>query len=363
MRKSILIGLSIITVAGILLAAFALGFGDTRTKVNAFKSAEIEKNTSGSSAIIEPKNESKTNSQFRSIELSEKGAIQYAQSNVSFRIIEPLYILAGYNFESVEGKKFRGVATDIDMASFSYKNGDEQLTIKETIVLKTENTTKSSTLPKDTREIVDINGIEGHYSEENGIKFLGWKIENLSLSISSWKNEGQNQTSSSLGKEEMINLAKYVRGKTPEEAIAEAQTKVSFKIFQPSYIPEGYRMNTAQTSGTKFRGVSSELEQASLFYIKGDEFFTKNEYLNLKELLTIKDDTDVSESTSNITWKYVDINGVQGRFLEEPNGVKSLNWKMSNLSLTISSYAYNESSFTGTSLSMEEMIKMARYIK
>jgi uncharacterized membrane protein len=127
MRKSILIGLSIITVAGILLAAFALGFGDTRTKVNAFKSAETEKNTSGSSAIIEPKNESKTNSQFRSIEFSEKGAIQYAQSNVSFRIIEPLYILAGYNFESAEGKKFTGVANDIDMASFSYKNGDEQL--------------------------------------------------------------------------------------------------------------------------------------------------------------------------------------------------------------------------------------------
>jgi uncharacterized membrane protein len=127
MRKSILIGLSIITVAGILFAAFALGFGDTWTKVNAFKSAETEKNTTGSSAFIEPKNESKTNSQFRSIELSEKGAIQYAQSNVSFRIIEPLYILAGYNFESAEGKKFTGVATDIDMASFSYKNGDEQL--------------------------------------------------------------------------------------------------------------------------------------------------------------------------------------------------------------------------------------------
>jgi len=221
MRKSILIGLSIITVAGILFAAFAFGFGDTRTKVNAFKSAETEKNTSGSSAFIEPKNDVKTNFQFRTIELSEKGAIQQAQSNVSFKIIEPLYIPAGYNFESVGGKKFRGVATDIDMASFSYKKGDEQLTIKETIVVKIENTTKSSTLPEDIREIIDINGIEGRYSEENGIKFLGWKIGNMSLSVTSWKNEGQNQTSSSLGKEEMINLAKYVREKTPEEGIAE----------------------------------------------------------------------------------------------------------------------------------------------
>lgn len=363
MRKSILIGLSIITVAGILLAAFALGFGDTKTRFNAFSSAEADKNTSNTIAIIEPNNETQKIISFRVIEPDENGAIQYAQSNVSFRIIEPLYIPAGYNFESVGGKKFRGVATDIDVASFSYINGDEQLTIKETIVVKTENTTKSSTLPKDTREIVDINGIEGRYSQENGIKFLGWKIGNLSLSISSWKNEGQNQTNSSLGKEEMINLAKYVREKTPEEAIAEAQTKVSFKIFQPSYIPEGYRMNTAQTSGTKFRGVSSELEQASLFYINGDEFFAKNEYLNLKELLTIKDDTDVSESTSNIPWKYVDINGVQGRFLEEPGGIKSLNWKIGNLSLTIGSHAYNESGFTGTSLSMDEMIKMARSVK
>ncbi len=39
MKKSILIGISIITVAGIILAAVALGFGDTRTKVNS--SAQI----------------------------------------------------------------------------------------------------------------------------------------------------------------------------------------------------------------------------------------------------------------------------------------------------------------------------------
>lgn len=363
MKKSILIGISIVTVTGILLGAIALGFGDTGTKATSFKSDEIEKNTSDSSAFIESKNETEIKSKFRPIELSEKGKIQYAQSNVSFRIIEPLYIPAGYNLESVEGKKFTGVATDIDMASFSFINGNETFSIKETIVVKSENTTKSSTLTKDTREIIDLNGIEGRYSEENGIKLLNWKFGNLSLSIRSWKNEGQNQTGSSLSKEDMINLAKYVREKTPEEGIADAQAKVSFEILQTSYIPEGYRMNTAQTSGTKFRGVSSELEQASLYYIKGDEFFAKNEYLILKELLTIKDDTDVSERTSNIPWKYMDINGIQGQFLEEPNGVKSLNWKTGNLSLTISSYAYNESGSTGTSLSMEEIIKMARSIK
>ncbi len=144
-------------------------------------------------------------------EIDIKGEIQYAQSNVSFRIIEPLYIPSGYNFENVEGKKFRGVATDIDMASFFYKNGDEQLTIKETIVIKTIQNTEPSTLPEDTREIVDINGIEGRYSEENGIKLLGWKIGNLSLTIKSWKNEGQKQTSSSLGKEEMIKMAKSIK--------------------------------------------------------------------------------------------------------------------------------------------------------
>ncbi len=245
MRKSILIGLSIITVAGILLAAFALDFSDTKSKVNGFKSAEIKKNTTGSSAFIEPKNEAKTNFQFRTIELAEKGAIEQAQSNVSFRIIKPLYIPSGYKFESASGKKFVGVTNDIDMASFSYKNGDEQLELKEVIIVKTKQKTEPPTLPKDIREIVDINGIEGRFSEENGIKFLGWKIGNLSLSVTSWKNEGQNRTSSSLSKEEMINIAKYVREKTPEEAIAEAQTKVSFKILQPTYIPAGYRMNTA----------------------------------------------------------------------------------------------------------------------
>lgn len=148
-----------------------------------------------------------------------------------------------------------------------------------------------------------------------------------------------------------------VREKTPDEAIADAQAEVSFTIFQPDYIPEGYRMNTAQTSGTRFHGVSSELEQALLFYTKG------NDSLSLQELLVIKDDTDTSAGTSKTPYKFVDINGTQGRFLEEASGTKSLNWKMGALSLTISSYAYNESGFTGTSLSMDEMIKMARSIK
>jgi hypothetical protein len=116
-------------------------------------------------------------------------------------------------------------------------------------------------------------------------------------------------------------------------------------------------MNTAQTSGAKFHGVSSELEQASLFYIRG------NESLNLQELLVIKDDTDVSESIYNTPYKYVDINGTQGRFFEETSGTKSLSWKAGSLSLTISSYAYNESGLTGTSLGMDEMIKMARSVK
>jgi len=356
MKKSILIGVSIATVAAILLAAVALGFGDTSIKFNAFANAEVE----------EPVTENAPQ-EAQATEISEiaiKGAIQQAQSNVSFRILEPMYIPSGYKFESVRGTKFVGATNDIDMVSFSYKDGDEQLTIKEIIITKTkDNRTQPSTLPKDTREIVNINGIEGRYSEENGIKFLSWKIGNLSLSISSWKNEGQNQTSSSLSKEEMVKIAGSVREKTPEEAIAEAQTKVSFKILQPTYIPAGYRMNTAQTTGTKFRGFSLEAEQASLSYIKGDEFFMNNEYLTLKELLVLKDDTATNLTAPKTPWKYVDINGVQGRFLETSDGVKQLSWEMGNLNLTIGSHAYNESGFTGTSLSMEEMVKMARSVK
>jgi len=283
MKKSILIGISIVTVLGILLAAVALGFGNPGTKSNSFANTEVNEPVTKEEVQMALAD---TDTGISEIDIN--GIIQQAQSNVSFRIIEPSYIPSGYKFKSVEGRKFKGAMTDIDMASFSYKNEDEQLTIKETIMVKTEQKTEPSTLPKDTREIVDINGIEGRYSEENGIKVIGWKIGNLSLSVMSWKNEGQNQTRSSLSKEEMINIAKSVREKTPEEAIAEAQAKVSFKILQPSYIPTGYRMNTFQTSGTKFRGSSVELEQASLFYIKGDEFFMKNEYLNLMELLVTK---------------------------------------------------------------------------
>jgi hypothetical protein len=143
--------------------------------------------------------------------------------------------------------------------------------------------------------------------------------------------------------------------KTVEEAITDAQANVSFRILQPDYIPEGYRMNTAQTLGTKFHDDSSELELASLFYIMGKES------LNLQELLVIKDDTDVSENISKTSYKYVDINGIQGHFFEGVSGSKSLKWKAGNLRLTI--YAYNESRFAGTSLGMDEMIKMARSVK
>ncbi|MCX9009646.1 MAG: DUF4367 domain-containing protein [Candidatus Methanoperedens sp.] len=363
MKKSVLIGVSIVTVLAILLAAVAFGFADANKKFNAFKSAGTNPNISDPITVIEPNNETQTNISFRSIEPDENGAVQQAQSNVSFRIIEPLYLPSGYKFENAGGSRFVGVMNEIDMASLSYKNGDEQLTVKEIIVVKTKDKTRSSNIPNDTREIVDINGIEGRFSEENGMKLLGWKIGNLSLSVMSWKNEGQNQTSSSLSKEKMIKIAESTREKTLEEAIPEAQAKVSFKILQPTYIPAGYKINTAQISGTKFRGFSLEAEQAVLPYIKGDEFFAKNEYLNLKELLTIKDETAVSETTSKIPWEYVDINGIQGRFLEEQSGIKSLNWKAGNLSLTISSYANNQSGFTGTPLSMEEMVKMARSVK
>ncbi len=100
---------------------------------------------------------------------------------------------------------------DLDAASLSYKNGDEMLDLKEIIIVKTKQKTEPSEKPKDTREIVDINGNEGRFSEENGIKFLNWKIGELSLSIMGWKNEGQSQTSSPLSKEEMIKMARSVK--------------------------------------------------------------------------------------------------------------------------------------------------------
>lgn len=208
MKKPILIGISIVTVLGILLAAVALGFGDTRPKSNSFANTEVSEPVAKEEVQVTLADTGISDSNSDS-KIDIKGAIQYAQSNVSFRIIEPSYIPSGYKFENVEGKKFKGVATDIDMASFSYKNEDEQLTIKETIVI-TKPKTEPSTL-QDTREIVDINGIEGRYSEENSIQVIGWKIGNLSLSVMSWKNVGRNQTRSSLSKEEMIKMARSIK--------------------------------------------------------------------------------------------------------------------------------------------------------
>lgn len=205
MKKSILIGVSIFMVLGILLAAAALGFADARTKFNAFTDAEVNE-----PVMEKAVQESQTDTEISGIAI--KGAIQQAQSNVSFRIIEPMYIPSGYKFESVRGTKFIGVINDIDTALFSYKNGDEQLTIKEIIVVKIkDNRTQSSSVPKDTREIIDINGVEGRYSEENGIKFLSWKIGNLSLDISSYTYNESGFTGTSLGMEEMIKMARSVK--------------------------------------------------------------------------------------------------------------------------------------------------------
>ncbi|MCX9024837.1 MAG: DUF4367 domain-containing protein [Candidatus Methanoperedens sp.] len=147
--------------------------------------------------------------------------------------------------------------------------------------------------------------------------------------------------------------------KTPDEAIAEAQAKVSFTILQPSYVPEKYALNIPQVSGTRFRGVAVELEQAMLPYTNGKET------LNLKELLIINDTTLDPHNTAipEDTREIVDINGINGRYAEETNGVKILNWKIGELSLTISSLTYDSNSIAGSSLSREEIIKMARSVK
>ncbi len=89
-------------------------------------------------------------------------------------------------------------------------------------------------------------------------------------------------------------------------------------------------------------------------YVKG------NESLFLQELLVIMGDADVSDS---IPWKFVDINGIQGRYLEENGGIKSLNWKKGKLNLRISNYAYKGSGYTNTSLDLDEMVKMAGSVR
>ncbi|MFZ3382774.1 MAG: DUF4367 domain-containing protein [Candidatus Methanoperedens sp.] len=145
--------------------------------------------------------------------------------------------------------------------------------------------------------------------------------------------------------------------KTAEMAIADAQTNVSFIILKPAYIPDGYTLNILRTSGAKFSGTTSDLEQAQLTYTK------KNETLIIRESLEIGNDATNSINKLKIPWEFVDLNGVQGRFLEESNGVKQLSWETGQLNLTISSSAYNGDGFTGASLGKEEIIMMAKSIR
>lgn len=164
-------------------------------------------------------------------------------------------------------------------------------------------------------------------------------------------NSGENIYSTS------TSIPEYIPEKTEEMAIADVQTKVSFRILKAAYIPEGYTLDILQTSGAKFNGSTSDLEQAQLTYTK------KNETLIIWESLEIGNDITNSINKSKTPWEFVDLNGIQGRFLEESDGIKQLSWETGKLNMTITNSAYNGDGFTGAPLSKEEMIMMAKSIK
>jgi len=209
MKKSILIGVSIATVAAILLAAVALGFADTKTKFNAFADAKVEQITEKATPATS------TPAPVPTQEKTPVEAIAEAQAKVTFKILQPSYIPEGYtlNIPQVSGTRFRGVSVELEQVMLSYTNGKETLNLKEFLTINdTTIASKSTIIPKDTRKIVDINGIKGHFSvEPDGLKYLNWKIGELSLTISSLTYNSNNVTGSSLSKEEMINMARSVK--------------------------------------------------------------------------------------------------------------------------------------------------------
>lgn len=154
MKKSILIGVSIATVLAILLlAAVALGFGDTKTKFNAFAGAEAKHFTEKAAQATS------TPTPVPTQEKTPEEAIAEAQAKVSFKILQPSYVPEGYtlNIPQVSGTRFRGVSVELEQAVFPYTNGKETLNLKELLTINdTTIAPKSTTIPKDAREIVDI---------------------------------------------------------------------------------------------------------------------------------------------------------------------------------------------------------------
>lgn len=147
------------------------------------------------------------------------------------------------------------------------------------------------------------------------------------------------------------------RNTSLDNAIAGAQANVSFTILRPGYIPGGYVPDIPQITGMHFIGTASEAEQAVLAYANG------NATILLQEILIIKDNIDPNATIPADTRRIVDINGIEGRFSVEPNGEKYLGWKMNGLRLTIRSYTFNGTDFSGSSLSMEEMIEIAGSVR
>lgn len=211
MKKSILIGVSIVTVLGILLAAAALGFADTKTRFNAFADAKANEQVTDKTAQVATSTPTPVPAQ----EETPEEAIADVQAKVSFKILQPSYVPEGYtlNIPQISGTRFRGVSVELEQATLPYTNGKETLNLKELLTINdTSIDPKSTTIPKDTREIVDINGIKGRFSvEPDGLKYLNWKIGELSLTISSLTYNSNNITGSSLSKEEMIKMARSVK--------------------------------------------------------------------------------------------------------------------------------------------------------
>ena len=115
---------------------------------------------------------------------------------------------------------------------------------------------------------------------------LGFTGTNIKVNSSAIKEAGTIKDNQSDRGETMASTStptpESTQEKTTEMAIADAQTNVSFIILKPAYIPDGYTLDISQTSGTKFKGGITELEQAMLAYTKN------NETLVLLEVLVIK---------------------------------------------------------------------------
>jgi outer membrane lipoprotein-sorting protein len=144
-----------------------------------------------------------------------------------------------------------------------------------------------------------------------------------------------------------IKTVEYGEIEPPEElSLEEAREQASFEILTPEYLPEGYAFDNSiifENSETAIEDLAYEI--VTLTYKNGGDFVVISESVSEGEAgKSPYLDLDAAED--------ITINGEEGKYIVTLGSIKTMNWKIGNISLILT-----------CNLEKAEMLKIAESIQ